>query len=334
MASAAGVDTWSVAWYVDPDSPARRALDALATQPAARSKLIPESISGYRVGLFPGPSMVYAEGHPDPEGLCPPNRLPGEFERLVGVLADCGIEVPRGRSLPARRLPRPGDDGSWEVRRAGEAGVRRLDLTADLAFDSGAEGLAALAGVAAMPLPRIATSLQRQPGGRAVETVYLKGPGGRRVLGRWYDKGVESGTAERGRLIRPEDQRRWDGRARLPVEALGAPVARELFQRRFLPLWKATKGITVGTSPELLRRLADLVEAGEVSGYQAERLLGYLFAQENGVDDWLSTATTYRRKAECRELGLVLADGVVDQVEVDLHDVLEAALEAEDWYGE
>jgi hypothetical protein len=89
----------------------------------------------------------------------------------------------------------------------------------------------------------------------------------------------------------------------------------------------------VATSPQLLLRLADLVDAGELSGAQAERLLGYLVAEEHHLGgDWLSTATTYRRKSQVRDLGLVLADGVTEEVEVDLHGAIEAALEAEDWY--
>jgi hypothetical protein len=323
-AVAAGVDTWSVAWYVDSESAQRRALDALATEPSRRSKLLPESIRGHRVGLFPGVGLAFAEGHPDPERLCPPGQLPEALEQLTASLREVGIVLPRSPT----RTPWPG-----RGRRPGFAGIRRLDLTADLHFDSGSEGLAVLAGVAAMPLPRMATALQRQAGGRAIETVYLKGPGGKRVLGRWYDKGIESGLAERGQLIRPEDQRRFEKSGRLPLEGLTPDLTRALFQRRFLPLWKATKGVTVATSPTLLIRLAELVDGGDLTGFQAEKLLGYLVAEEHQLGvSWLSTATAYRRKAHARELGLVLADGATEEVEVDLHGAIEAALEAEDWY--
>lgn len=328
--TAAGVDTWSVCWYVGSDSTASRALSGLATLPGARSKLLPpESIRGYRVGWFPGVGLAFAEGHPSPDGLCPPRQLGQAFESLVEDLADLGLAVPRSRVRKGwtRRSGTPVPDGF--------AGIRRLDLTADLAFSSASEGLAVLAGVAAMPLPRIATSLQRQPGGRAIETVYLKGPGGKRILARCYDKAVEQGQlAQRGTLIRPEDQRRFDGRVRPPVEAVGPVLTRELFQRRFLPLWKATEGITVATAPELIGRVVDLHRNGKISPRQATSLLAHLAADSQGVsEDLWHRSTVYRRRGQCRELGLVLADGTIDEVEVDLHSVIEAALEAEDWYA-
>lgn len=43
----------------------------------------------------------------------------------------------------------------------------------------------------------------------SVETVYLRGHSGVKILGRWYDKGLEAGSAPRGLLIRAEDQRRY-----------------------------------------------------------------------------------------------------------------------------
>lgn len=78
-----------------------------------------------------------------------------------------------------------------------------------------------------------------------METVELKDRGGRKTLGRLYDKGAASGQAERGRLIRPERQDRFARVARRDVTELTVAYVRERFQRRFLPLWKASKGVTV-----------------------------------------------------------------------------------------
>ena len=162
----------------------------------------------------------------------------------------------------------------------------------------------------------------------------MLGSAGRRVLARWYDKGIESGMAPRGELIRPEDQRRFNGRARIPVEAVGPELTRALFQRRFLPLWKATEGVTVGTSPELARRLSELVDAGHLWHTQARTLVGHLVLDEAGIEEtWASARSLRRYRAMARDHGLVLANGVADSCEVDLHEVVEAALEAEDWYA-
>jgi hypothetical protein len=45
----------------------------------------------------------------------------------------------------------------------------------------------------------------------------------------------------------------------------------------------------------------------------------------------MSRATRYRRQDELREEGLVLADGVLDDVEVELHDVLSEVMETDAW---
>lgn len=327
-AIAAGVDTWSLAWYVEANSFAADALSKLATVPGPRSKLLPESIRDHRVGWFPGASLAFAEGHPNPGGLCRPCDLQDAFAQLQAAMADHGLIF-----TPSRAKLRRGDGDP--VVEPGFAGLRRLDLTADLAFDSAAEGLAVLSGVAALSFPRMGKRVQFQPGGRAVETVYVLGPGGKRVLGRWYDKGNESGAAARGLLIRPEDQRRFTGKGRIPVEAVGPELARGLFQRRFMPLWRASEGVIVGTSPELVKRVAELVEAGELTPRVAHTLIGHLVADSVGLDElWLSARQVREHRARARRYGLVLADGVIDECEVDLHGAIEAALEAEDWYAE
>jgi hypothetical protein len=122
-----------------------------------------------------------------------------------------------------------------------------------------------LCAVAALPLPRMQTRVFFQPGGRAVETVALHGFRGKNLLARMYDKGVESGRAERGELVRPEDQRRFPRSARLSMEGLAVERVRAMFHRRFQPLYLATKGVTVGDMPTLARKLDDLVMEGELS---------------------------------------------------------------------
>jgi hypothetical protein len=168
-----------------------------------------------------------------------------------------------------------------------------------------------------------------------IETVTMKAAGGRKTLGRWYDKSIESNLGPRGSIVRPEDQRRYSKSSRRDVEELTTDYVRENFQRRFVPLWRATKGVTVGGVMVLADKLLDLVEAGEISAGQARAYSGELVlaqvAEARGVPLG-SRATRYRHRAALREHGLVLADGVLQEVEVDLHDVMEQVLEAE-WGG-
>lgn len=329
MIEAAGVDTWSLCWYLEDDSPSCRAMEHLATERAARSLLLPDRVADHRVGWFPGSRLLFAEGHPaEHGGLCASDALPGAFERVLEGLQQQGIIPVRRSARGARKIYEGGRFGGGY----GFGGVRRLDLTVDLSFgDDPLEGIAALAGVAALPMPRMKTKLMREAGGRRVETVWFHGHGGKRVLGRWYDKGIESGEAQRGAWVRPEDQRRYSVGSRLPLEAVAsATFARDAFVKRFEPLWKAARGVTVGGVIRLAEKLGELQEAGEITPGEAKRIAGHLL---------LDTADAHRQarstvmgdRAAARKLGLVLADGVIDEVEVELEDVIERALDSSAW---
>jgi hypothetical protein len=323
----AGVDSWSICWYLREGSSAQRALEALATVPAPRSRLIEESVLGHRVGWFPGTRMLFAEGHPDPGGLCKPEALVAVKEHLESELQDRGVWAPQHRLSPLQ-------NGRGDILRVtggtGFGGVRRLDATVDLSFADPLEGLCALAGVAALPLARMQTEIRREAGGRRIETVYFRGYGGVQVLGRWYDKGFKE-LGRRGVWVRPEDQRRFTARARPGVEDLATTsYVRDSFVRRFEPLWRAAKGVKVGGATELAKRLAELVDQGAISPTAANRIAGHLVLEAANCQRQ-SPATCRRHRADARDHGLVLADGILDEVEVDLGDILERAMDSECW---
>jgi len=326
MVSAAGVDTWSVCWYLQDQSAPCRAMESLATVPAPRSKLIEDDVAGYRVGWFPGSRLLFAEGHPNDQGLCKAEALPAALDVLSEGLTDLGVLPPRIDLRPVY-----GPEGPRPWRQAGFGGVRRLDSTVDLAFDDPTEGFAVLAGVASLPLPRMKTKVIREVGGRRVETVYFHGSAGRTVLGRWYDKGVESGDARRGVHVRPEDQRRFAKDARLTVDAIAqGTYVRDSFVKRFEPLWKASKGVKVAGVNELAQRLAELQDEGVITPGEAKAMAGHLLLENAGAHRQ-SRSQQYKDRARCRQHGLVLADGPLDHVEVDLGEVMERALDSEAW---
>ena len=358
MVAAAGIDSWSPCWYLDRESTAASLLDQVATAPAARGMLVPKPIAGHRVGWNRSAGMLYAEGHPcgampgewspDPfieaavdraarereaysrqPWLVSPEDLSTAYSGLVDALEGSGIPVPS--SQWATRMFEdgvvPGDDAS-----PGFGGLRRCDSTVDLDCGSRARGLAILAGVAAVATtaPRAQAEVRwAKDGSGAIETVYLRGYAGVKILGRWYDKGLESGAAPRGEVVRAEDQRRYPKGHRRGIEELEALYVKRQFQQRWLPLWQATKGVTVAGVLVIADRIAGLVDEGELSSRQAEQLAGYVVLQRRGVRS--SRPTVYRRRAKLRELGLVVADGVLEEVEVDLHEVLDEALESPSW---
>lgn len=299
--------------------------------------LIPktEDIAGHRVGWFPGQKLLFAEGHPSKDGLCSPYGLLEALQGVSEALCDRGIIPPIYRRVPEAGfnlfggVPAPASAG--ELRGTGFGGIRRLDSTVDLHLEQAAEGMAVLAGVAAVPIPRAKTQIVREVGGRRVETVYFRGSSGKRVLARWYDKGVESGLAPRGRMIRPEDQRRYPKSARLDVEAVaGSTYVRDAFVRRFEPLWRASKGVKVATATELAVKIKQLVEEGVLKPGEAIRVAGFLLMEQADCNPQ-TRSTRYRTRTLCAEAGLALADGVTDEVEVELAEIIERALDSEVW---
>jgi len=339
----AGVDTWSPAWYVEEGSRGERAMRALASVPSKMGlRLVPESVAGHRLGWYPARGLVVAEGHPGGERLGSPDDLPAVLLGLEEAIGDYGVPLPTFQDRK-RFSVEDGPNFSGEyVHRRGFAGIRRLDATADLRFESRSEGQAVLNGVAGIARLRQKAEIWYDRGD--VQTVYFLG--GKRKLGRWYDKGVESGSAPRGRLIRPEDQRRYVSGTRRDVEELTTAYVRQKFQQRFMPLWKASKGVVVAGTDGLTERVLDLLEADEISVRQAERMAGYLALRSHmlqrerrGLDEdgeplpslGHKRSTAYAREGELLEHGLVPADESGTEVTVDLHEVLEQVLESDAW---
>lgn len=322
-ASDAGVDTWSAAWYLDPHSDVFDRFRETCTVASARgSRLLPEPVDGYRVGCYAN-GLTFAEGHPVTGRLAGAVELPVAGLALQERLVDVGVPVDT-RTMPFGRMS---SDAT------GFAGIRRLDVTLNLEATKRSEGVALLAGIAAVARDAVGHAEVRFGLDHAVETVYFRGYAGKRMLGRWYDKGLESGVSERGSLIRGEDQRRYSKEARRDLSDLTAGELKRGFERRFYPLWKASKGVTVAGHVVLAERLVELVDAGDLTARQAEALAGHLLlrvaAGRRGLT--VSRATMYRRESQLREAGLVLADGVLDEVEVDVASVLEAAMESDVW---
>jgi hypothetical protein len=302
---AAGIDTWSPCWYTEPASPLARAMRALATWPSGRAFLLPEPLDGYRVGWFPEPGLVFAEGRPGGEALTPPHAAPAALRRLSGALADLGIPLAASPS----------------------AGLRRLDVAADLWADSAAEGLALLECIAAASLG--AGKLAAYRTARRTESVLIKSRAGR-TLARVYDKGAQRSAAPVGRWVRFEAQWRFPRGARPAPEHLDAAQLRRRFARRFQPLWQAAGGLRLAAPAALAERIGEAVGDGRLAPSRARTLAGYLLLSAAGVPQGASR-TTYELERECRELGLAvsLIDGAERQI--DVAQILDECFAPEVW---
>ena len=252
---------------------------------------------GWAIGSIPALGITWAEGHPSPGGLATPSEVNRAGERVRGLL-----------------------DSTLGVRR--DRGVSRADLTTTQPFDRECEARAFLAGMAALELPRCDTIVR----GRPAHSIAWANVKGRRLLARAYDKGRELG-GEAFQSVRLEDQRRYrsGGRPMLDVVA-DADFQRAQFEQRFAPMRKAVEGLKVASFPVIAQALADEVKYGYRSATEAERLAGALIIIGGGGGEGYSRATLYRRRAQLREAGYVVAPDWLDTVEVELGDVLERAV--------
>ena len=302
---ATGVDTLSLCWYADPGSPLSRSMQGLAIQQARCAYLVPEPVAGYRVGWFPEHGLVFAEGRPGGEGLVAAPALVDARARLEVALGDLGIPV---ASVPS-------------------AGLRRLDVAADIWTDSSAEGLALFECLAAASLGPGKVVAYRAD--RRVESVLIKSRTGR-TLARVYDKGVRSSAGVSGRWIRFEAQWRFPRAARPELTALSSVVLRERFKRRFDPLWKASGGFRVGGLEALAERIGEAVDSGQLPPSRARSVAGYLVLAIADIDQG-ARRTTYELERECRELGLAVSLLRTAERRVDLATVLEECLAPAAW---
>lgn len=302
---AAGVDTWSPCWYAEPGSPLSRAMRALATQASRRACLLPEKIEGYRVGWFPEPGLVFAEGKPQGADLCSSANLGRALERLRKGLEDIGV--------PVSATP--------------NAGLRRLDVAADLWTDSSAEGLVLLecVGAASLGVGKLATYRSN----RCVQSILVKSQGGR-TQARIYDKGGQMGCAPPGRWIRLEGQWRFAHGNRPTVEQLGGGVLRNRFRRRFEPLWQAAEGFQVGGADVMVERIAAAVESGQLRPSRARSVAGYLLLAASGVPQG-AKRTVQELEHECRQLGLSVSLLERGPRRVDVATILEECMAPEMW---
>jgi hypothetical protein len=281
----AGVDTWRLLF--------RTTLDAPPDKPVF-------DVGRYKGQWFAGHGVLAIEGHPSAQGLAEPWGLEDAYQDIIRELRNWG-------HVPTRF-----------------AGLARLDATATLRMDR-QEGLAVLAGMAALDVPSCQPVVRGKPA-HSVGYVHVRG---RRILGRAYDKGREAGIAGPWELIRLEDQYRPASGARPGREDFHAEFVRGRFRKRFMPLYRSARGVKVTGLPVIAKEVAERIQAGELDTRRAERLMGSLLLLSAGAP--YSRSTYYKRRAELRDNGYVLADNFFMAVEVDLAAVLEAALETPLW---
>ena len=184
---------------------------------------------------------------------------------------------------------------------ASRAALGRLDVAAELRFEDGTDGLAFLhaLSLADVPWAKVGTEGKKR---ERIQTVNFRSVRGRTILMRTYDKGIESGLASPGELIRFERQRRYRKRDELSVSAaLDLDVGRLFVGRELESLVHVTAEV-VCDQWGAIDRLSELVRWGWIKAPRADALAGFLVRRGEGHKQ----STWYSRWAALRELGIVI----------------------------
>lgn len=195
----------------------------------------------------------------------------------------------------------------------------RLDVACDLSC-SRDDGLALLRVLRHAKPPRSKWMVYENARDRAPETVAFVTEKRGRILLRAYDKGLESGTAPRGELIRIERQQRLDkGRRRRP-DAIDAGYLGAVWASHLQGMSKSARQVTVGGATTLTQELAARVAEGTMSPARARSLLGaaYLLPE---LEKNLGDRTARRWAAD------LAAEGIMP-IRDDLPDLSRIALPA------
>jgi hypothetical protein len=274
-----GVDTVRYRFRADPNAYAKFA-HAGASSEGPRGELYRQA-DGVRLGAHRD-GMLYAEG------------------RLAAILngaADHSL-------LPLSDL----EDGSRvAAQRFGfdvdpiDARLGRLDIAAELRFDDGRDGLAFLhaLSLADIPWTKVGTEGKKR---EHIQTVNFRSVGGRQILMRAYDKGIEAGIAAPGELIRFERQRRYRKTAEKSVAMALELEPRELFIGRELESLVDVTAETVSDTWGAVDRLNEYVRQGRVRAAKADALAGFLVRRGEGH----KSSTWYGRWADLRALGILV----------------------------
>jgi hypothetical protein len=339
-----GVDTWKPIWYVEPDGrEARWFTEHRRANLGEGGFVLADKIAEHRVGFDPVHSLVWAEGHPAPGALAKASQLRPAYEHLRTELDVNGVPLPAGRTRTvisrARRETGRGAPAAWTgFKSPGEAGFARLDVTADFETPTQLYGLEWLKALSAI---QFSQGRARPYGAHNMwETIVVPSNSAKanRILGRVYDKGLESNAAPRGRLLRAEDQRRFNAERRRGVEAIDAAFLCDRWHRRFRHFEQANEEggqmVTVADPITICALIQSRIESGELDPLKGERLvatvvLDYIAGNQRRGD----RVTLWRRRRELRELGLVTDAGLLTagQTEINVSEPFELASQPTLW---
>ena len=202
---------------------------------------------------------------------------------------------------------------------ASAAALGRLDVATEIRFPDGRAGLAFLhaLSLADVPWAKVGTEGKKR---ERLETVVFRSLRGRTVLMRAYDKGVESGLAPAGQVIRFERQRRFRKQREPSIEHAATYDLDGVFVGRELRSLMDVSAEVVCDLWGAVDRLNDLARAEVITAGKADLLAGFL--ARNG--EMHKTSTRYSRWADLRRLGIIVDPLARDRTSVPVGSYLRA----------
>lgn len=205
--------------------------------------------------------------------------------------------------------------------------TRRYDLTAELSFEDGRDGLTFLRTVGGMHPPRRKTDVWSGADGQP-QTVYYRQQRSGVVTERVYDKGVESGSHPAGQRIRLEAQRRPAKSHRLRPARLATADMTAEFGRSLLP-YLGAENLTAAGNDAATAHLAGMAARDEISMARAERMIGTIaLLREYGRAVYPDIQQQQRRLRDLREAGIALDEQLPPTAAVPVGELLRCAVES------
>ncbi len=276
------------------------------------SLLVGKPINGMRIGCFPGPGLIFAEGR-----LGAMLARSGDDHRLTG--AD---QLATGEERFREALGLIGLDFEPEP-----AAIRRLDLAAELRFDNPADGLSFMRAMAALDVPGLKRDIWVNKG--IVETVYHRTPKRGEVRSRVYRKDREAGIVGQGVIVRLERQVRYPKAKQQTSEGISGSDLEALYRGRLEGLAKGSGSVVASNLTGAQGMILKRCEEGAITARKAERMLGTLVLLDHfGREWWEKSYTVARRERELQELGIVLDTERQEREPVPVGALLTALVES------
>jgi len=303
LASRAGIDTVRFRWREEPDIYQRFSQRPEGVIEGYRGERYAQTELG-RIGVYRD-GMVYLEGRAgailhrnrEDHSLLPSHAL-SSAERVARYF-----------------VQENGADVSEEAR------LGRIDLASELRFSDPREGSAFLHSLAGLDVPWCKSRVDGRKGDH-IETVSFHGTRGRSIYLRAYDKGVESGTAPPGEVIRMERQRRFrKSREVLADDFSNVADLRKVFLGREFKLLADLPSAMICNLPDALLAMRDM----GLRHQQFERLGGFLTVGRY-ID--YPRAIRYKRIAELREMGIFVDPAQNERLEVPVGQYLQTLASA------